>query len=512
MISLCGSPILMGLLFAQAPAAPADPAVLAAKIDRHLEKVWKERGLTAAPATDDATLFRRLSLDLIGRIPTASETSAFLEDRDREKVRKTIERLSATPLHQRNMALFWRKIWLPQSQTMARLADGTDEWIAAKLAKRTPYPRMVQEFLVARATSPEGRAADMAPPSFSAFNENKPENLAASSARAFLGINLDCAQCHDHPFAVWTRDQFWETAAFFARPVTAEIGKPGALAVTIPNTNKSLKPRLIKGSNDALPASWKDDEGRVLLAGWITESSNPLFFHNAANRLWSQFFGYGLVEPLDNLVGEHAKDLDPLLNELAEAFRLSGGDTHFLTQAIVSSQAYRASSRHAQKTASPQRSGHGFFSSRPVRGLTGEQLFDSLLVAGGYSLPGSDAESEELLKLRSRFAAKFFVDRSVHAERSVIQSLVLLNGDAFPASPKKGACPSVCAIADGPFSGPPARIEAMFLAVLGRLPTASERQMLAQALPQDAPGRDRRKDLNDLFWILINTVEFSSNH
>jgi len=212
-----------------------------------------------------SSAFRRVSLDLIGRIPTVAEARACLSDRDGAKRSQRVGALLASGAYARHFATFWRRTWLPQADTprFANLAPGFEDWLATRLAENAPYDRMIHELLVVPAMAlPAARPGPGQVPGPRAFltaSELKPENLAASTTRAFLGINLECAQCHDHPFARWTRDQFWETAAFFARPAPGGDLASVRLTLLVPATSRALTPRLLDGAEPGWPATARFD-------------------------------------------------------------------------------------------------------------------------------------------------------------------------------------------------------------------------------------------------------------
>lgn len=272
---------------------------------------------------------------MVGRIPTAAEVRAFIEDRGANKRAELVHRLLGSGGHARHWAAVWRREWIPQSPAAG--GGEVESWIASRLRDNAPFDRVVRELLTAQAV----RTPESAPQTFLVASEFKPENLAANTTRAFLGINLDCAQCHNHPFARWTRDQFWETAAFFARPragaAALELAVPGA-------RTKVVRPRLLSDENIAWPAAIEPDTGRAVLATWVTRKDNPYFARNAVNRVWAQLFGSGLVEPLGDLSGDNPARHPELLDELAKAFADSGFDLKCLVAALTQTRAYQLSS------------------------------------------------------------------------------------------------------------------------------------------------------------------------
>ncbi|HEX4613470.1 MAG TPA: DUF1549 domain-containing protein [Urbifossiella sp.] len=508
-------PASVAALFAAAVpvAAAPDPAALAARIDERLAAKWTAAGVAPAAPADDATFVRRTYLDLVGRIPTVAEARAFLDDTATDKRARLIDRLVASGGHARHAATFWRRTWVPQADTpqFARLADGFEEWLAARLTAGMPYDEIVRQLLVAPAGPRPARgqrpaAGNPAAQVFFAASESKPENLAANTARAFLGINLDCAQCHDHPFARWTRDQFWETAAFFARPTAATADKAAHLELAIPGAKKAVTATVLTGKQMALPTDLEPDAGARVLAGWVTAKDNPYFARNAVNRVWADLFGTGIVEPLDDVSGENPPSHPELLDDLARAFTDSGHDLKFITRAIVLSCAYQLASAGAGQPDAR------LFARMPVRGLTGEQLHDSLRVAAGLPAERDDLDPVNALRERKRFAAEFHTERAATAQRSIIQSLALMNGSTTAVMTDPARSPTLASTATAPFLDIRGKVEALFLAALGRRPTGAELSSLAEHVESGGSHKDPTKALADVFWALLNSSEFNTNH
>ncbi len=483
----------------------AEPAALAATIDRHIERAWAAAKVKPALAADDAAYARRLYLDLVGRVSTVAEVRGFLADTAPDKRAKLAGRLLGTAAHARHWATVWRREWIPQAdQPQARLADEVDGWLAARLRDNVGYDRIVRDLLTASpAPVDAGPAAPPVPATFLAAGEFRPENLAANTTRAFLGVNLDCAQCHDHPFARWTRDQFWETAAFFARPTATD---PPRLEVRVADTKRTVGPRLLDG-DARWPARIEKDTGRRVLAGWVAAKDNPYFARNAVNRVWAALFGTGLVEPLDDLSGANPPSHPELLDDLAAAFADSGFDLKLLLAAVVSTRAYQLSSAADGPAADPR-----LFARFPVRGLTGEQLYDSLRTAAGLPAERADADPVNARKDRREFADRFRVERTGSAQRSILQSLALMNGPLTAAVTDPARTPTLRAVADAPFLDPRGKVDALFLAALGRHPTPDEAARLGKFVAAGGPGRDATSALADVFWALLNGSEFGTNH
>ncbi len=334
----------------------ASAAALSARIDSLLADDWASGQVTPAPPATDAEFFRRASLDLSGRIPAVADVRNFLSDGSTNKREAAIDRWLASPAYVQHSARVWRSVLLTQAsaQDLRFAATQLESWLRTQLRENVPYDVMVREIL----TTPLGDriaavASDRENPTPLAFyqaNELKAENLASAASRVFLGVNLECAQCHNHPFASWKQDQFWQFAGFFAgvqrlRPDNAFAPAPELLdrhSMTIPETDRTVEARFL---DDVEPQWSSGDSPRTVLARWMTAVDNPYFARAAANGIWSQFFGRGIVDPLDELGGNTQPTHPELLDALAAEFVASGYDIKFLIRGIVGSQAYQRSSQ-----------------------------------------------------------------------------------------------------------------------------------------------------------------------
>lgn len=504
-----------------------DPKQIAARIDKRLETQWKNFEIAPAEPANDATFLRRASLDLIGRIPTAAEVREFLREDSPEKDSRLVRQLIDSGAHSRHMATFWRRAWIPQADTteFAQLADDFEVWLTIRLQQSTPYDQLAHEVLTCSEEAPNGR--EISPANFYSASEFKPENLAANATRAFLGVNLDCAQCHDHPFARWTRDQFWETAAFFAPLQQSQSGKTELPRITIPETGRSLAPRLLTSGQINWSGPLNESAIRRVFAEWTTSVRNPFFAKNAVNRLWAHFFGAALVEPLDDLSSEAAGEGQRavLLDELTVTFVASGFDLQLLTKALIQTKAYRllatapgrSSLKHPRAGVDPTfsrtsySSDLGYFAVRRIRGLTGEQLYDSLRTAAGLPPERTDLGRGAPLETRKQFHSQFFIERPATAERSISQALALINGPLITDITRPEVNQTLVGILEAPFLTQRERTETLFLAVLGRLPSERELEVVVPTV-EDRPKSERAKAYSDLFWVLVNSTEFNTNH
>jgi hypothetical protein len=532
-----------GLLVLADPAVAADPpvpappqpsaeaAALAARIDRMLEATWVEKGITPAGPADDAEFLRRAYLDLAGRIPTVSEARAFLADTRSDRRRHLVAGLLNRPSYARHFTTVWRHLLLPEADSNVQLqifSSGFDGWLRQQFVKNVPYDEMVRDLLTTKIDQQAGRRGfdirtigEPTPIAYYLAKESKAENLASAAARVFLGIRLECAQCHDHPFAEWKRDQFWGLAAFFAGIRAPD--SPNGFAfpdrevldrreLAIPGTDRVIQATFPDGTEP----EWKFKVGpRQTLAEWVTAKGNPYFAKAIVNRAWAHFFGVGLVEPVDEMAGGQDTTVyhAAILDQLAREFVNHKYDLKFLFEAIVSTRAYQLSSRG--------RGDAPLFSRHPLRGLTGEQLYDSLAVATGQS----DAVAADPFgrfnggnNARNEFLTKFAPQpgKPTDHETSIIHALTLMNGRFVGDATSPTRSELLTAVLEAPFLDDRGRIEAIYLATVSRPPTPQEIDRATEFLDRVAAADNAKKNRNeavaDVFWALLNSAEFVFNH
>jgi hypothetical protein len=516
-------------------AGPDPAAALAEKIDQFLAARWNAEQVQPAPLADDAEFLRRASLDLIGRIPSVAEARAFLADPAPDKRRRLVKQLLSSPAHADHFTNAWRDLLLPEAGTNGEVQGQLGQfnaWLRKQIADNVGYDRMVRELLTVpfggervrtrmptRAV-PAGEAAPT-PVAFYLAKEVKPENLAASTARLFLGVKLECAQCHDHPTDRWTRQQFWGLAAFFAglRRETPEGGGGvrelfDVREMTIPGSTQVAD----AGFLDNSAPRWRFNVGaRTTLADWLTAPGNRFFARAAVNRLWAHCFGIGLVEPVDDARMDNPPSHPELLDELARQFAAQRYDMRFLIRALTASQAYQRTSAAAPSAGlSAARDDTRLFVRMAVKGLTPEQLFDSLALATGYRAPaqprGANGDRPAVDAARAEFLAKFANagQPRTEVETSIQQALTLMNGRflAEAAGLKGGG--TLAAVTRNPALDTAGRIEELFLATLTRKPTPQESARLVAYV--DRSDRGPGRTLADVFWALLNSTEFYLNH
>jgi hypothetical protein len=534
---LFGGFFLAGLPYASPPVGPAfasaaerqsdlSPAALAVLIDRRLEEKW--HGVEPVPPADDAEFLRRVYLDLAGRIPRVNEVRDFLEDPAPDRRERVVERLLDSPQYVSHFSNAWWKLLVPSAdnQQFAVQAAVFKPWLVEQVRNNTPYDKIVRDLLTAPladyASPLEGDIGfppqGPSPVGFLLANELKPENLAASTSRIFMGVRLECAQCHDHPFARWSRAQFWEMAAFFTSGPPAPLAppiqsqRPGYPAlprqVMIPGTDKAVRAKFPNG-NDPY---WKQlAEPRTALAQWLTAADNPYFAPTAVNRIWAHFFGIGLTDPVDDEpTAENPLRHPDLLAELSAQFVAHDYDVKYLIRAVTATRAYQRTSAQSHSSQADPRA----FARMAVRGLTPEQVFDSVALAVGFkenaanpARPGNLNSSRE--DFLNRFAGQ---ERAVDKQTSILQALALMNGKFVAAATSLDRSTTLAAVADVPFMTVEQKIETLYLAALSRLPRPEEARRLSVYVSAGGPRGDPRQALSDVFWALLNSAEFILNH
>jgi hypothetical protein len=507
--------VLSCLLGVCSPAPAAEESTsrqeardLARRIDRMVADRWAAAGVTPAPRTDDAEFIRRLYLDLAGRIPSILEVRDFLDDDRPDKRYLWTEQLLESDGYANHFANVWRALLLARAgnEETRGLVPNFEFWLRQRLRENAGYDRMVRELL----TAPPSGQADT-PNAFLQLNELKPENLAASTSRLFLGVNLECAQCHAHPTESWTRVQFWEFAAFFAGVAQEGRGAagPGRLGLGIPGTEKVVQPKFLNGAEPA----WKPGVStRTTLAEWVTAADNPYFARTVVNQVWENFFGTGLVEMSVSKDDNSSPGHPELLDELARAFTAHRFDLKFLIRAVLASRAYQLTS--AAPGAKPQ--DPRLFARMAVRPLTPEQLFDSLAEATEFRDPAPPPQMfrrSGVYSPREEFLAKFASPgQKVEAQTSILQALFMMNGKFMTTATTLAGNRTLATIAEAAGTSTARRLETLYLVALSRKPRPEEAERLVRFVDRGGPNGDPKAALADIFWALLNSSEFRFNH
>jgi hypothetical protein len=490
-------------------------AEFARRIDELLEHRLREAGVAPAPESSDGEFLRRVNLDLVGVIPRIGEVRAFSADARPDKRQAMIAELLESPRHATHLANTWRQFMLPGNVDLEDLPSvaGVQNWLRKQFAENLRYDRVVSDFLVATG------GGDSGPALYYTALELKPEKLAGSTARIFLGLQLECAQCHRHPFDKWTQEDFWGYAAFFSQLAqNGGMNRPGAVRlvdrnegeVTLPDSETVVLPRYPDGRS---PETSQGGTRRVQLAIWMASRDNPYLARAVVNRVWAHLFGRGLVEPVDDISNQNPASHPELFRELTEYFIAQGFDLRELFRTLVLTRAYQRTSRTASDVLPPPE----LFSQMAVKTLTAEQLYDCL----DRALMQQPASENGFLPMargvfdpqRLAFAAQMQMRGPTAAEydAGVLQALTLLNGNPVDAASSVERSALLAGL-EAPWFSDEQRVEALFLATLCRVPSDSERSQFTEYVRRGGKTGNSTDALSDVLWSLLNSGEFGLNH
>ncbi len=494
---------------------------------------FRKLGLFPSDTCSDAEFFRRAHLDTLGILPTPAETRAFLAESDgpasggpgsdtETRRARVIERLLDRPEFADYWANKWADLLRPNPDRVGVKSVFTlDQWLRDTFRADTPLDRFARELLLAEGSNHRDG------PAVVYRDRREPPELTTLFSQVFLGVRLECAKCHHHPNEKWSQDDFYQLAAYFG-PVKqkgAGLSPPISAgtetfyfaaggAVRHPVTEAVLSPRPPDGPD--LPPGHAGDPRRAL-ADWLTSRENPFFARAMVNRVWAAFFGRGFVEPVDDFRVSNPASHEPLLNALAADFAAHGFRLKHLVRTILSSRLYQLSSTPNDHNLGDTRN----FSRSYRRRLPAEVLLDAVNDLAGIDdefngcPPGTRAMQAWSYKVRSQFLDAFGRPNSSSdcpCERdtrtSVVQALHLMN--SLPLHNKLAhASGRAKQLADSP-RAPAEIVTELYLAALGRFPTASELDTASGAF--HAPQATRQTASEDVLWALLNSPEFVFNH
>jgi hypothetical protein len=495
-----------------------DQPALTTLIDTAVNRPLEENGIRPSPLAEDAEFLRRVYLDLTGVIPPVEKTIAFLDSSDIDKRRKLIDDLLESPEYGKHQTDIWQTLLVPKTSDNRRLqSDAFVTWLEDGFGSNKPWNRLVSELLTAAGPQDENAAT-----TFFIAN-NTPDKLTDQVSRLFLGVQLQCAQCHDHPFTEWKQDEYWAMAAFFMKVRTngnpQQAARQGrTLEVVEVNNPRQGRRQPLPDSAKTVPAKFfQGDQPRInptepnrpVLAKWLTAPENPFFARAMVNRTWTQLFGRGLVTPVDDMHDGNPATHPELLDALAGQFAANGFDLKFLIRSICNSQAYQRTS----KPYSGNDADEIWFSHMPIKSLTPEQMFDSLTAIIGRN-PGRDARPPrnqgQPLPMgagpRGQFVNFFNVEEGanpVEYQSGVPQVLRLMNSPQFNPSNSAVVMQLLRARATKTEIA-----EKLCLTALSRRPTPEESVKWTAFLSKES---DMRRAAGDLLWAMLNSSEFALN-
>jgi hypothetical protein len=494
-----------------------DAAALAKLIDAEIDRKLAEAKLAPSPRCSDEEFLRRAYLDLTGVVPTADKAREFLGSADPDKRAKLLDELLADPHYGRRMADIWTaKLFPADSANRFVLKEPLYKWLEDEFNRNTPWDRFVTDLVTATGTVEEN-------PATTYFLANRSvDKLTDTTAQHFLGVQLQCAQCHNHPFTDWKQAEYWGVAAFYSKvradnPKNANKGgdntKIGVQEGPARSKQKDFFPEAAKD----VPAKYlggpvaglgSAEPYRPVLAKWMTHPDNPFFARALVNRAWAHLFGRGLVNPVDDMLPENEPTHPELLDALARHAATAGGfDLKYLLKAICLSDAYQRTSKPTAANKADAR----LFSHMSVKVMSPEQLFDSLAqVTGlGQGPAGKGAKAQVGAAKggpagpRQQFVNFFLAGADgtspLDYEAGIPQALRLMNS---PIANNPAALRTVI----GSATDPTEAVERIYLAALSRRPTADERKTLAEYV---AKVGNKQTALGDILWAVLNSSEFT---
>jgi Protein of unknown function (DUF1549)/Protein of unknown function (DUF1553) len=489
-----------------------DPLALARAIDTAIDKRLSEGKVPPSPLTTDAEFLRRIYLDIAGVVPAWDHAAAFLDSKAAEKRTGLVEKLLASPEHARMMADVWKELLIPKTAAaMRRDQIPLARWLERSFAENKPWDRLFHELLTASGMQDENPAT-----TFYIVHESVDE-VTDRVSRVLLGVQLQCAQCHDHPFADWKRDEYWGLARFFTKvgpryeriPKRGErygAGENGKKTLLRPASARMVPARFLRGKQPDLDPN---KPYLPVLADWLTAPDNPYFARAMVNRLWAHFFGRGLVDPVDRMHADNPATHPELLDLLTREFVASGFDGRFLIRAICLSKTYQRSCRPLAANKADQK----LYSHMPVRVIQPFPLHDSLerVWAGGKEIrapPPTDPKAEKRFHGSRNGAAAFFAAEEgsspTEYRAGIPQALSLMNTKDTIYRLFRATRDTLREA-----KSPQETITRLYLMTVSRRPRPAELDRLTRFIKEQGSKPDV---YGDILWALLNSTEFFTNH
>ena len=518
------------------------------QINSHIEQGWRDFEIEPSKEARDGQWCRRVFLDVIGRIPTVAEVEKFLDSKDPEKKKQLVESLLYDDKYTEEFARNWTTIWSniligrtggTENNTLTS-REGMQKFLRDSFAREKPYDKMCDELVTATGTTTPGDPDFNGATNFliDKVNEEQASLATSSTTRIFLGLQVQCTQCHNHPFNDWKQQKYWETNAFFrqVRAFRGEMAIEDGGAARLEDKdfagetgrNRDEAEIFYEKRNGLVSVAYPVfvDGTEIERSGYVNVTNrrkefaklmtaSPFFSKAMVNRTWAHFLGYGFTSPADDL-GPHNSPSNPaLLDFLAMEFANNGFDFRQLILWVTLSKPYQLSSRSTKSNATddPLLGRTPRFSHFYLRQMQAEQLYESLLSATEAGERGS-YEEQERIKSRwlQQFNSAFGTDEgqeSTTFNGTIPQVLMMFNGDMVrqAISSTDGTLINQLTSSGQKYNS---SVEHLFLAMLSRKPTGREKSMATAFL--GAQNGNQKEALKDVSWVLLNTNEFIFNH
>jgi hypothetical protein len=518
--------------------------------NEQISRVWKENNLPPAPPATDGEWCRRVYLDVLGRIPSVDEAKEFLASKDPDKKSKLVTKLLYDETYTEEYARNWTTVWTNiligrnggnEERSLISRA-GMQKYLRDSFARNKPYDVMVKELVTAKGSTSPGSENFNGAVNFLIMkvNEEKATLATAEISKVFLGLQVQCTQCHDHPFNDWKQQKFWEFNAF--------LRQTRALRQFVPGTRDVASAELVDEDFEGEGGDASEAEIYYELRNGLSKVAYPVFVDGSAigksglvsevnrreelgkfvvsseylekaivNRMWAHFLGYGFTKPIDDFGPQNAPTHPELLDYLGQELRKNSFNLKELMKWIALSEAYGLSSRISSSNASddPLLGESPKFSHFYLRQMRAEELYESLLVATAAHKTRGSYEEQEKSKgewLR-QFVIAFGNDEGTEATTfngTIPQALMMFNGDLIKKATNSEKGSFLSEIATSKSMKPADKINFLFLSGLTRLPTKSELDIANKLLI--ARQGDTAAALQDIWWAVLNSNEFILNH
>lgn len=508
---------------------PRNDAVVA-EINSRIRAAWTDNEVEPSPVAEDAEWIRRVYLDIVGHIPPLEDVEQFLSDKDKLKRKRLADRLLSDPGYTRNWTTIWTNLCIGQETPRRVSRDGMQKFFREAFGKNRPWNDVVVDLVTAEGHYEENGAANY----LLAQMQDRDEGvqLTAKTTRLFMGMQVQCTQCHDHPYNDWKQDQFWQFNSFFRQIDKKEHRKVDSSGQMVDDYSEIVErdfsgPVYFEKRSGLMKVAYPNYFGtevnpdnttdrRKELAKLMTAGERPMIALAYINRLWAHFFGFGFTNPIDD-ISKHVPVTHPeLFDFLAEEFVKCGYDTKQAIRWIVSSEPYQLTSRGTKKNVrdDPAIGETALFTHVSLKPMNAEQLYDSLIIATSAHKSGrggwEQAEQQRREWLR-QFVQTFGTDdggESSSFDGTIPQALTMMNGPLVrdAVSLKPGS--HLHEVLTGKGSDVQ-KIQRLFLTTLSRMPSKPEMSAIQKFLNGNP---NTLSVYQDLFWALLNSNEFIFNH
>jgi hypothetical protein len=503
----------LGKAIAKYPEFPANNY-----IDELALAHWKKLGLVPSDLCTDSAFIRRVHIDLCGRLPTPAEVRAFLADTRPDKRSRLIDHLLDSPDYPAYFALRWGSILRNASLAGAeQAAYAFHEWIRDMIARNRPYDEFVRGIVAAAGEWQDAPAVNW----YWQMRDDQLHQPVADTAQVFLGLRLQCAKCHHHPYERWSQDDYYGLAGFFSRLGRKGLGEPPPYYASRrrttgevnPRTGKPIEPKLLDGPVLNVPP---EEDPRQRLVDWMARPDNPFFAKALVNRMWGHLMGRGLVDPVDDMRETNPPSNPELLDALAKDFLKHKFDVKHVLRTICNSRTYQLSSQPNEWNRHDKQNHARYYARRMIAEVLHDAVDQACGVRTQFNRMSKQARAVDL---PHEGFGSYFLDVFDRPPRSSACECARSTGASLQQVLHLSFSPDVenkISRGDGRVAKlvqrkatPEQAVEELYLAAFARMPTAAEKRTTLAYISRQA---DRRRALEDVLWALLNTREFMFTH